>query len=169
MPDHQWRITKYDPALRSDSGRFTGNTWTSVWDIGKSFDGKLTVEEYLRVESAYAKSAASFSVESSAFQVTIADFEVSTSNQAELTALGLPEIPWQPPEEGSIIPVNRIQDLVRIALREIAWFKIQTHSFFIHFGHDFYMYIGSDTACDSSRDLARLHGLFVEDFRSPYS
>lgn len=168
MPRHQWRTTKYDPALRSGSGAFTENTWSSVWDIGKSFDtGTLSTEEYLRVESAYAETATSFAVESGVFQVEISDFESQLASQAELTELGLPEIPG-PPDPGSRIPAHRIGDLVRLNLRELAWFKVRAYDFFIHFGHDFYMYIGSDTPCEDSRRLAESLGIFVEYFESPH-
>ncbi|SEF22047.1 hypothetical protein SAMN05421837_1011213 [Amycolatopsis pretoriensis] len=169
MPDYEWRITKYNPAQRSETGSFTGTTWSSVWDIGESFEDELTVEEYLRVETAYADVATSLAVESNAYQLHISELESFDDSQDELAKLGLPKISRKLPKQDSVVSVTEIGDLVRIALRELAWFKIQTHSFFIHFGRDFYMYAGSDVPCERSRKLARSRGLFVEDFTSPYA
>ena len=39
---------------------------------------------------------------------------------------------------------------------------------YIHFGYDYYMYIGSSNACDNVRIKIQEEGLFVEEFKSPY-
>jgi hypothetical protein len=49
-----WRVTRYDPARRDERGAYRGETWTSISDVGKVFEGhKLTIDEYERVETAY--------------------------------------------------------------------------------------------------------------------
>jgi hypothetical protein len=40
--------------------------------------------------------------------------------------------------------------------------------FFVHFGWDYYMYIGSSVNCPSLIKIAKDNGLFVEEVRSPY-
>ena len=50
-----WRVTKYNPSGRDINGAYTENEWTSSSDINSSFNGKvLTIEEYMKVENAYA-------------------------------------------------------------------------------------------------------------------
>ena len=45
-------IVKYSPQKYDSNGIYTADEWTSMWDVGKKFDGKLfTLEEYLRVVS----------------------------------------------------------------------------------------------------------------------
>lgn len=41
-------IVKYSPQKYDSNGIYTTDEWTSIWDVGKKFDGKLfTLEEYL--------------------------------------------------------------------------------------------------------------------------
>ena len=49
----QYRVTKYDPANRVN-GEYTKDEWTSMYDVGRSYNGKVfTFEEYLKVEKSY--------------------------------------------------------------------------------------------------------------------
>lgn len=36
--------------------------------------------------------------------------------------------------------------------------------FFVHFGYDYYMYIGASKNCIKSKNAVMLSGLFVEEF-----
>jgi hypothetical protein len=167
----QWRITKYDPELRDEGGKFQGSSWSSVWNIGKLDNGAvLTVDEYLHFESAYVNTAISFAIESGAFELAIKEFEGAVPDQSALTELGLPAIhPLPELSEGSVVGAHQAGDIIRLVLRELVWLKLVASSFFVHFGHDFYMYVGSDVRCDDSRRRAEASNLFVEEFDSPYS
>jgi len=58
---------------------------------------------------------------------------------------------------------------MRMCLREAIWCKLEAEGrFYIHFGWDYYMYIGSDKSSADAIQLATSDGLFVEDFISPY-
>ena len=60
-------------------------------------------------------------------------------------------------------------DFARLALREEAWGKLVVPGkAYVHFGYDYYMYIGVPSKCDRSIAIARDRGLFVERVRSPY-
>ena len=63
---------------------------------------------------------------------------------------------------------SQVTQAMRLALREVLWFRIQgKNGFYIHFGYDYYMYIGSEEACIPKSDLTT--ELFVDkDFASPY-
>ena len=49
-----YRLTKYDPSKRNTEGAFTANEWTSVSDIGRTFDGEsVSISDYVETENAY--------------------------------------------------------------------------------------------------------------------
>ena len=49
-----YRLSKYDPSKRSSDGHFTANEWTSVSDIGRTFDGgTVSLSDYMEAEDAY--------------------------------------------------------------------------------------------------------------------
>ena len=57
----EYRVTKYNPALRDARGAYIADEWTSVKDIGRAFGGVvLTDSEYRRVEEAYVSSVFAF-------------------------------------------------------------------------------------------------------------
>jgi hypothetical protein len=52
----KYNISKYNPELKDNSGRYLKEDWTAISDIGKSFDGKvLSSEDYLEMEDKYIK------------------------------------------------------------------------------------------------------------------
>lgn len=60
-------------------------------------------------------------------------------------------------------------DFARLVLREEAWGKLGVPGkAYVHFGYDYYMYIGVPSKCGRSIAIARDLGLFVERIRSPY-
>ncbi len=56
----------------------------------------------------------------------------------------------------------------RGVLQEKYWCRFASANCFVHFGYDFYMYVGVPIACDNAIELARRAGLFAEVFQSPY-
>jgi hypothetical protein len=60
-------------------------------------------------------------------------------------------------------------DVCRLVLREILWCKLESENgFYIHFGYDYYMYIGGPAPSENSIAYGRQQGLFVEEMESPY-
>lgn len=54
MEDIFHEIVKYPPSGYNKDGIYTSDDWTSISDVGKSFNGKiLTVKDYLKVEGQY--------------------------------------------------------------------------------------------------------------------
>ena len=64
--NHQWRVTKYNPNLRDENGYYTVvEEWTCPSEIGKIINGsEFTIEEYLRIETAYIDTVIKFLNES---------------------------------------------------------------------------------------------------------
>ena len=60
--NHQWRITKYNPAFRDENGYYTIiEEWTCPSQIGQTINGnEFTLAEYLRIEAAYVDTVIQF-------------------------------------------------------------------------------------------------------------
>ena len=70
---------------------------------------------------------------------------------------------------GSICDLGDAENLFRMVLREQLWCKFEwQRQAYLHFGWDFYMYIGVHRSCPKSIYYAAGQGLFVEPFVSPY-
>lgn len=163
----QWRVTKYDPARRDAEGHYPLDEWTSVSDVGKTFAGVvLTLESYLAVESAHVESMLDF-------------LEALGSPRmfARGVASGRPRSPAIPgdvlqraPREGKAIPPRDVPRLCRACLRERIWCRLESvdRSVFVHWGYDYYMYLGAPVECPEVAERIRDRGLFVEPFASPY-
>ena len=152
----EYRITKYDPAYRDVAGAYTRDEWTSVSDVGRSFEGTpLTKAEYKRVENAYVASALEFLRESNVRSLAVRGLE---NYRGALLAFG----------EGDAISLEKIEPILSQVLREEFWCKLEGPNSFIHVGYEYYMYIGVPSPCPKSEQRASSLGLFVEPFQSPY-
>jgi hypothetical protein len=156
---NQYRITKYDPSLRDSSGAFMGNEWTSYSDVGRIFDGVPLPEfEYLNVEAAYL-----FSVEAFLREAKIATLQLRglENNRGSL----LPQFI----QSQAILTIPQCVEFARFALREIAWGKLVSPGrAYVHFGYDYYMFLGLPSKCPNAISATQGRGLFVESCRSPY-
>lgn len=71
--------------------------------------------------------------------------------------------------EGMLLSKTQVKEVVKQILRENIWCKlIKGDSFYLHFGYDYYMYIGADNKCDSAIQLIKDNNMFIEPFVSPY-
>ncbi|RYI28355.1 hypothetical protein EVU96_14370 [Bacillus infantis] len=70
---------------------------------------------------------------------------------------------------GKAVRKEEITEMERLTLREAVWCKLSFRKeFFVHFGYDYYMFIGTNKDCPQARRNVLEAGLFVEEFRSPY-
>jgi hypothetical protein len=155
VPVFEYRITKYDPAFRDARGAYRRDDWTAVTDIGSSFGGVvLTRDVYRRVEDAYVTAALGF----------LREVEVSV-----LTVEGLENRAGPAPVvQGGALGLAEAAEVIRRVLRDDFWCRLEGPEAFVHFGYDYYMYVGVARACPEAEQLARRVGLFVEPFLSPY-
>ena len=165
-----WRVTKYNPAFRDERGVYLRDEWTSISDVGRSFDGvELTFDEYCKVEDAYVSTILSFISEASLDALTVTDLE--TYGVSEARAEDLRGIDCDPNavRQRMLLSGGSIGDVCRLVLREVLWCKLESEGgFYIHFGYDYYMYIGSPVLSEQSIAYGRQQGLLVEDMESPY-
>ena len=153
---HQYRVTKYDPALRDAAGAYTKEDWTSFSDIGRSCgSATLTEEDYVRVESSYIDIAKKFLAEDGCPTLRAVGFE----NRAGFA---------EAPTEGALISEKDLPVVCRSILREEFWCRLEADGRFLHFGYDYYMYVGVKSECPTSIAAAATVGLFVERYESPY-
>lgn len=152
---HEYRVTKYTPAFRDHSGAYTKVEWTMFRQIGQTFSGVLlTSDEYERVEEAYIQAALSFIRESGLLSMRVAGLENRRKQPLDF-------------QNDSVLPLDRIGDIVRRILREDFWCRLEGSDSFIHFGWDYYMYIGVPHPCPTVEARAVELGLYVEEFASP--
>lgn len=154
---HHYRLTKYDPVLRDQTGAYTGDDWTMFGQIGQTFAGqRLTLAAYLSVEARHLVVVASFMEENNTSSV-VAD---GVEDAHGTFRVG----------DGATLSAVEATDAVRQMLRDEGWCRlIEDDRFYVHVGWDYYLYVGTEKPCDESASLALEKGLFVDrDFPSPY-
>ena len=152
---NEYRVTKYNPAFRDPGGAYTRDEWTSVKDVGRSFaGGVLTREEYERVENAYIGAALAFLDEAGLTSLRVEGLE---------NVLGA----WLVFRNGSILSLDEVREAIRRVLREEFWCRLEGAGGYVHFGWDYYMYIGVAHPCPKARERTVELGLYVEEFASP--
>ena len=167
----QWRVTKYNPDFRDENGYYTlVEEWTCPSEIGGTINGKeFTLDEYLQVETAYINSVIKFIEESSIDSLRILQLECDISEEDKTSPLYEKEFEKLILKEDSIVNKNEIRLICKMVLRNFLWCKLYSKdNFFVHFGWDYYMFIGSNVNCLSAIKFAENNGLFVEQCTSPY-
>lgn len=144
-------ITKYNPKFRNELGHYVKDEWTSISDIGKTYNGKVfTYEKYIEIENLYVEAvflALNF-FKSKSIKITHI-FKLSKKkdfkkyNDNDLYNL------FTTFENNVLIKdVTLIDQLIRLRLREhIAELEIRIDAKSrteIIFGFDYYMYINTN-------------------------
>ena len=149
LPFH-CHLIKYDPD-RSINGYYDDGSWTSISDVGKSFDGVvLTMDEYLRTEQAHLDAVRAMALESGASRFR--------------TDVG----------RTSTLDLDQLIDEVRAALREDPghgyWWTSEDLDFNVNVGYDYHLYVGSHVECTRGLDIAVAAGLHprVDEGPNPY-
>lgn len=129
--------------------------WCDFSDVGDTFGGvALTLDAYEEVEREYVSAVRGFALASGHSVLQLTDVE----REDQL--------------EGVVLDLDGIEGAARRILRNDLWFRMQSpaRDFYVHFGYDYYMYIGSrSSSCPEAITSAVAGGLYVEpDFPSPY-
>jgi hypothetical protein len=165
-----WRITKYNPKNRDRNGAYIKNEWTAYSDIGRSFDGQvLTTNEYLIIENAYISAIKLLMQLSGTEAMQIISLQKNTPPIEDGMYSSAMIVTYNTIKENDVIAPEKTQDVARLALRENLWCKIESAKMYIHFGYDYYMYIGIIAPPNNNViSILEKDGLFIEDFQSPY-
>lgn len=164
-----FRVTKYNPKLRLPDGSYSQQEWTSISDIGRPLAGRIVeLSSYLATEDAYVESVRRFAGAVGIRTLRVADLQIydcidtfpealAAETRAYLDVIG----------DGVEISDNTLEGAIRLALREVIWCRLEgDKGFYVHFGYDYYMYIGFDVA-DVKVPLLP-SGMYSEPFASPY-
>ncbi|MEK9197203.1 DUF7683 domain-containing protein [Ureibacillus sp. FSL E2-3493] len=167
---YQWRITKYNPVFRNRDGSYMADEWTSASDIGNAFSGKeFTLNEYLEVENAYVASVMEYLRESQLTSLRVVQLQIHHELFLDKTSPLYEDTFNLPIVEDSVIHEKDIPTICKMILRDyIHCHFVSMGQFFVHFGWDYYMYIGSNQPCNNAIQFAQNNKLFVEEYPSPY-
>lgn len=162
----KYAISKFSPALFK-KGRFLREDWTSCSDIGALTSGRvLSKEEYLRVEGLYLDAVTVLAKAVDPETVRAHNVEFWDNDSGILTALGLDDVfrGDQAPTEGESISGDRLANVVRRCLREVAWLELVTEPrLLIHLGYDMRLVVASAQPLSPALDEIRSIGLFAYD------
>ncbi len=167
-----YRITKYSPSFRNSFGWYEKNEWTSISEIGKKIDGEeLTFEDYKKIENAYVQAVILFMDFLQLNSLTVTYLEKYRKRPRPdiyrtKTMLDL----YKKIFVGQELDKSEVAEAARLILRETLWCKLESaNKMFVHFGDDYYMFIGSFKAItDTLKSEIEKNGLFVEEFESPF-
>ena len=166
-----WRITKYNPNNRDESGAYTQEEWTSSSDINKTYNHTvLTAEAYTKTEYAYVVAVLEFMKCLKVSALEIAALEKHGFQPSELMYPAPMKKLYEMIQIGSLVALEDIQWVTQLALRENIWCKLKCSKMQVHFRYDFYMYIASIEPCIGTIQNIQSNGLFVESITSlPWS
>lgn len=151
---NMYRIAKYDLNGYVD-GVFTLDDWTDYSDIGNVFNGqKLTREIYVDVEDKYIKTAQEIFIQSHQKEISIINLQKYQSN-----------LIWKNNQK---IDQLQLAKIIRDCLRNKCWCRLHSEEFYIHFGYDFYLYIGCSLSYDAVAKVCAENQLYVIEYESPY-
>ena len=150
-----YRICKYNPQYREKDGTYTIDEWTEFSDIGKIFCGKmLTDAEYFQIENNYISCIISILKKNNLLALRIDNLE------------NYRNVAWENEES---VPINMLSHLLRDCLINNCWCKLSGADFYVHFGYDFYIYIGCLLPPSEVTLICFDNNLFCEQIDSPYN
>lgn len=167
-----WRITKYNPDFRDSQGSYFKDDWTSISDLGKSFSGNVfTIQEYLKIEQKYVDTVLLFvkylkipGLKVKNLMKWTEEFIYSEYYSKEMINL------YNSVKENDLLDSDKLMNLCKLVLREnLGCQLLYEDKIFIHFGYDYYMYVGCTESCDEVIQKVSQLGLFVEQIESPYT
>lgn len=149
-------IHRYSPSA-FERGTFLTEEWTSFSDVA---DGKVSKEEYLRVERMYVAAITHVASQYESLEARNVEHWELDSVASETGCLSRPD-------EGERIERARWAAVARRCLREEAWLELgRRNELLIHFGYDLRLVVMSAGDLSEPVRAIRNDGLFVYDFRS---
>ena len=166
---HYWRITKYNPINRDAQGVYHKNEWTSINDIGKEFNNvEFVFDSYIFYENLYIDAIIRIMRENEVDLLKVEALEVKCYvDYSSFSELELKNC-FNNLKNNILVTKHDITQIVRLVLREFVWCKLTCQRMFVHFGYDYYMYIGSEQPSKITLKAIESRGLFVEKIASPY-
>jgi hypothetical protein len=152
--------------MREPGGAYLKEDWTGIADIGRAFAGGILTEaSYRNTENAYVQSLIGLLDKAGVASMSVSDIE--RRETAGLQTLG----------DGTLsacldiiddlqVAGQQLEYVIRGCLREYLWCRLLgPRDSYVHFGYDFYTYIGLPEPADA-HSVAQ--GLYLEECKSPY-
>ena len=148
MEDIFHEIVKYPPSGYNKDGIYTSYDWTSISDIGKSFNGKiLCVKDYLKVEGQYVNTVLMIMSALDCEYLTIEYIEVNQDEMANdieiyrekygvsITGI-LPKL-----KKGTRLSRINVPNVLRLCLRELCYivFSCKSKKLKFYFSYEYYL------------------------------
>ncbi|MFB0844499.1 hypothetical protein [Paenibacillus oleatilyticus] len=174
---YYWQVRKYPPLKEGEENKPKIPTWTSIIDIGRTYNGvSLTMSEYLSVEEKYVKAV---EIYMKSIQVHELEIYLMSKLREELFAEHILKYPkcysqeivdfYYFLQDGSLLTGKQIEHIVRLGMREnIACQLRNGNKFFLNFSYDYYMDIGSSVIREDAIMEIRNLGLFIDLWEWPY-
>jgi hypothetical protein len=131
-PKYWYRVTKYDPKKRRPDGTYSDQTeWTEFNEVKNP---TYNFKDYLLTENAYIYTIHYFIEKNKEKQFQLFSKEVKNKSTGN-----------------SVLFENliEVEYNVKKILRRKMWSKIRCKNMCVHFGWDYYMFIGSNTESDT--------------------
>jgi hypothetical protein len=158
-------ITKYNPIYYDENGVYTKDEWTSISDVGKTYDGHIfTIREYLETEKKYIEAVKIIMQLNKCEYMNIRylhknDYKkgIVVEEDEELDKEYIKIVDKQK------INYNDIAVVIKLILREAIWCDLINLSkrLYIRFGYDYYMYFNTKIKKELYQDKIEELGLFV--------
>ncbi|KQY84092.1 hypothetical protein ASD24_09895 [Paenibacillus sp. Root52] len=145
--------------------------WTCPSEIGKVIQGNVfTLEQYLLVEDAYIDTIMAFLKEAGQQNLRVIQvLNRSISQEDQHSVLYEQEFSQIVIREDGVYNTDEIRTICKMILRNYADCQLYAKDhFFVHFGWDYYMFIGSYRDSYQAIEFARSKNLSVEKCTSPY-
>ncbi|WP_219836773.1 hypothetical protein [Paenibacillus sp. R14(2021)] len=163
-----WRVSKHNPSERDSSGAKMKQDRTSPPESSRLSESEpLTMEAYVQAEAAYVDTVQAFLRESDVDEVRVINPTAHLRSKVDpLFEARFADIHLQ---DDQLVDAARIADICSMAYRSIIWcMLVRRNRFFVHFGYDDCLYIGSSRPCRDAVRFARQQGLYVDECVSPY-
>lgn len=163
-----YRITKYNPENRDEQGRFLVNDWTSYGDIVIPYDFQ-SYSEYIKVEKKYLNYLSTILENNNIQKLKVRDLELKDYEGigSRLADCNLSLL--EKTKKNVSYSRQNVIEIAQLTLREIIWCRLEYKSIYVHFGYDFYMYVGGIVIDENLISKAKSEDLYIEIMNSPYA
>lgn len=162
---HTHSISKYPPDNYSREGVYLVDDWTSFYDIGKVFNGRLLTEsEYLKYEDIYVNTIVEIASVSGISCFTIGYMERGDNNDQEQNLSPEMRDVLSKSAQGKRLNLRQTALFLRLLLRDVCWGVLvnEKHKTQIETGYDYYVNIHSELTPEILSAIVHGHGLYFD-------
>lgn len=171
MEDIFHEIVKYPPSGYNKDGIYTSDDWTSISDIGKSFNGKiLSVKDYLKVEGQYVNTIMMIMSALDCEYLTISyieknqadminDIEIYRKKYGVSIKGTLPKL-----KKGTRLSRINVPNVLRLCLRELCYivFSCESKKLELYFSYEYYLNVKCPIDRNILSQIVKKNNLYLD-------